>query len=917
MRLYTCLLASAACIVPGVALARQEVPPASAPAPEQTIAPKEAEEIIVTGSRAITNGEQAPTPVTVLSSAQLKDAAPNLNEALRQLPQLTASGSPATPNPTIGGGPSTQNTPNLRNLGANRTLTLLNGRRPAIFGGSGLVDAGVFPQSLVKRVDIVTGGASSAYGSDAIAGVVNYIIDTDYQGLTAEARQSLSTYGDAAARAFEIAGGANLGSRGHIVASVNYNSQDLLQGEKRDYARAGWSTMPNPNSGQPGEPDLLFRENVTITTATFGGRIITPGLNNIQFDAAGNPIPYTPGSLVSGALQVGGDGARYAQPLSADVKNVSGYAHAKYEIFDGVEIFAEGSYGHAKSRSPNLYFFNLGGNAYRIQRDNAYLPDSIAQLMDENGLTSIQLGKLDRNYGRNVTFFESDTYSISTGLNAKLWGNWELDVYGTHSVSKTRYGAENSRYQARSRLATDAVFGPDGTIVCRSTLMDPDNGCVPTDPFGEIPLSEAQRGYLTGTSIARATTKQDVAAASMHGTLLEGWAGPISAALGAEYRKVSLDQVADPTGMSFGWSAGNLSSSAGSYNVKEVFGEVQVPLLNDVPLARDLSLNAAIRRTNYSTSGSVTTWKVGVTDEVFDGFRLRGSLSQDIRAPNINELFGGIVRSVTTISDPDFNGQTFLNIFTFSGSNTALRPEKARTLTFGAVYRPDWLPGLGMSVDYYRIKLSDSITQVGFQTVVDQCDAGNALFCGLITRDDAGVLTEINAPLQNVQSGRVSGIDFEANYDTALGDGFLRLRAIGTYLDTYQFTNPGAPTVEQAGTPGLPRWRGNLSATYSSGGLSLSVQERYIGKTTRVVLPITVDDNSIKSVFYTNATLRYAFDEGAFGNPEFFFNVNNLFNQKPRVGRTNSTNLGFNQAYDGSLYDVIGRYFTLGLRIRY
>lgn len=882
------------------------------------------DDIVVTGSRTVTNGEKAPTPVTVMGAAQLRDSAPTLTEALRQLPQLTGSSSPSTATLTIGGGPTTQNSPNLRNLGANRTLTLLNGRRPPVAGGSGTVDTGIFPQLLIKRVDIVTGGASATYGSDAISGVINYIVDTDFVGVAAEARGGLSSRGDAESFAFEIAGGAPFaGGAGHIVANVNVNGQNGLAGEDRAFNRTGFSTIPNPNAGQPGQPTLLLRENVTIATGTFGGRITTPALSNIQFDANGAPIPYTAGTESTGALQVGGDGARYSPTLVARTRNWSAFVHTKYEVSDAVEIFAEGSFGHAQSNYPNLYFFNLGSGAYTVSRDNAYLPASVGALMDQNGLTSIQLGKVDLNYGRNETFYNSDTFNLLGGFKAKLSSTWVLDGYVTHSESKVRFGAKNNRIQANSRLATDAVIGPNGTIVCRSTLTNPGNGCVPTNPFGIIPLTDAQSDYLTATSEARSTTKQDVGSVAAHGDAFEGWAGPVVVAFGAEYRKVSLNQTADPIGQANGFTAGNLKSSAGSYNVKEVFGEVQFPLLKDVPLAQDLSFNGALRRTDYSTSGAVTTWKVGLTDEVFRDFRLRATYSQDIRAPNIAELFGGQARGVTSVRDPNFGNAVVANIFTFSGSNSSLRPETARTLTLGGVYRPSWLPGLGLSVDYYRIKLSDAIATLGVQTIVDQCAAGTQLFCGLITRDSAGRLVEINASTQNVQSAKISGLDFEANYQRDVGNGSLSVRALATYLQHYQFANPGTAPIEQAGTTGvvtyrsLPRWRGNLQATYNLDRFTISLQERFIGSLNRSVPPVTVDDNRMKATFYTNMTARYSLKDQVPGNPEIFLSVSNLFDQKPRVGATNSCNLGACEMYDGSLYDLIGRYFTLGVRARF
>lgn len=885
--------------------------------PQATRRPPSEGDIVVTGSRLVANGERAPTPVTVVSSQQLRDVSPSITEAVRQLPQLTGSSSPSTATLTIGGGPSTLDSPNLRNLGANRTLTLLDGRRPPVSGGSGTVDTSVFPQLLIKRVDIVTGGASATYGSDAVSGVVNYIVDTSFKGLAAEVRGGLSTHGDAESMNAQLAGGTSFADdKGRIVFNANLGGQNGLFGDERSYNQRGIATVPNPLFGQPGQPQLLLQENVTLAGATFGGKIITPALANIQFDGSGNPVAYTGGTINTGTLQVGGDGARYAPTLVAKSRQWSAYGHAEYDLSPAVTVFVEGSYGYANTQYPNLYPFNLATGAYVIRRDNAFLPTSVAAAMDSAGLASFQLGKIDLNYGRNITRNRSETLNGVAGFRAKLPGSWALDGYYSYGESDLTYGARNNRIQAPSRLASDAVRRADGTIVCRSTLTAPANGCVPINPFGTQPLTDEQRAYVIGVSQAESVTRQHVVSGTLRGEPFSLWAGPLGLAIGAEYRSLSLRQVADPIGQANGFTAANLKSSAGKFDVKEVFAEVQVPLLRDVPLAQSVDFNGAIRRTDYSTSGAVTTWKVGLTDQIFDDLRVRATYSQDIRAPNISELFGGVVRSVANVRDYAFNGQIFNNIDTFTGSNSALSPEVAKTLTLGGVYRPAFISGLGLSVDYYKLKLRDAITQLGFQAIVDQCGSGSDLFCGLITRSPTtNQITAINGAVQNVQSASVSGIDFEANYTRDVGSGKVSVRALATYLDEYRFETPGAGQIEQAGTGVLPKWRGNLQLTYSQDALTIAIQERFVGPLRRATPPVTIDDNSIPATFYTNATIRHRLDS-LFAKPELFLTVANLFNQQPRIGATNSCNLGICQVYDGGLYDVVGRYFTLGLRAR-
>jgi outer membrane receptor protein involved in Fe transport len=891
-------------------------PPQSAPGPSASSTDGD---VIVTGSRVVTNGYQAPTPVTVVGTEELKNSAPNLADALRQLPQLTGSSSPATPSFTPGGSvPSTASTANLRNLGITRTLVLLDGRRPPASGVTGTSDISLFPQQLIKRVDIVTGGASAAYGSDAVAGVVNFILDTRFRGVMGEVRNGISTHGDGHSYNAEASVGFGFaGDRGSLILSGSIGGQDPIDGRKRDWAQRGWATIPNPLFGQAGQPQLLLRENVNLAAATPGGLIASGPLRNTQFDANGNPFPYRQGSLFTGTVEVGGDGPRYPAAIIADLATRTGFGHAEFAFSDAFSVFAEAGYGYSKTSYPLLAPFHLGAAAFQIRLDNAYLPDATRRAMIAAGLTTIPLAKLDTAFGQNVVTNVSETVNLTTGFKASL-GGFTIDGYYEHGETRYNLTTTNQRIAANARLAVDAVVNPaTGQIVCRSTLTAPGNGCVPWSPFGSQPLTAAQRAYQQGSGFARSLAKQDVVALTARGNLFPTWAGEVAAAVGVEYRDLSGTIVVDPISNVIGFTVTNPQPSGGKYNVKEAFGEVVVPLFRGDTFPQSLDFNGAIRRTDYSTSGGVTTWKVGLTGEIVSGLRLRGTYSQDIRAPNIGDLFGPRTRNVASILDPFNNNRVTQNVFTFSGSNAALVPERAKTIAAGASYRPEFLPGLGFSIDYYNIKISDAISTLTFQQIVNQCFAGQTSLCDLITRDANNIITDINGFGLNISTVKISGVDFDGSYQLKLGADTLNLRAIATYLGDYTSISPGITPIQQAGTASFPNWRANLQVTYTSeGGTTIAIQERFIGAHRRVIAPATVDIDRVPRVFYTNLTVRQRIEAGGV-KPELFLTINNLFDKDPPPSDTNNLTLGTSRVVDPLLYDTVGRYVTIGGRIRF
>lgn len=902
-------------------------------APSGTTAEANGSEVVVTGSRTITNGYAAPTPITVVTAEQLRSTQPSIVEGLRDIPQLSASTSARTPTRITAAGNTTVGGANLRNLGVGRTLVLFDGRRGPLSGASGTVDISLFPDLLVKRVDVVTGGTSAAYGSDAVAGVVNFILDTDLKGLKLDASEGISDKGDGNTYTARAAGGFSFGGgRGHVVASVDIFHQDGIDGYSRDWSTAGWARIANPTAAQP---QFLLRSGVTQSNASFGGLITGPtALRGTAFDPNGAPVPFKYGTLNNGNYMVGGDGAFFPFPVSAESSSQTGFMHAKYDVTDSINVFAEGLYGHSTSAFPLFLSTAFGPNQYTIFADNAFLPASIRAQMQAQNIASFTLGKVARAEGPVINRNENSTVSFVGGFNAKLGGGWLLDGYYEYGRNTLDYGNSNISIRTHLYAAADAVISPTtGQIVCRITLTNPSSGCVPINPFGEAPLTDAQRAYLKAEQNIHSLAQQHSAALTLRGSPLSTWAGPISIAVGAEYRRQSVNITTDPNavmaidgtgirgfpaalqGQKLYYNTNNVPQpTSGAYSVKEGFGEISIPLAANTSWARSLDLNAAGRYTNYSTSGGVTTWKVGLTYAPVEALRFRATRSRDIRAPNISELFGVSTTNVSTLLDPTRNNVAQSNVRTISGANPGLTPERADTWTGGAVFRAH---GFGLSIDYYSIKIRDAISSLTGQQILDQCAAGQTALCGNVQRDASGALSVVNANLLNIQSVEASGVDLEGSYVRSLGEGRLSLRGIGTYVAHNKLINIVGAPIEQAGAGSAnPRWIASFTTNYSNNGFSLAVKERFISALNRVLPPATIDDNRIPPTFYTDVRIGYALPNVR-GTPELYFSVNNLLDQDPRITDTSGGAAGLFQVTNASLYDAIGRFFTVGVQARF
>jgi outer membrane receptor protein involved in Fe transport len=504
------------------------------------------------------------------------------------------------------------------------------------------------------------------------------------------------------------------------------------------------------------------------------------------------------------------------------------------------------------------------------------------------------------------------------GLNGSFGSTWKWNAH--YEYGSTRYTAKiyNNRIDSRYALATDAVTAPNGQIVCRSTLTDPNNGCVPIDLFGAGSPSAAAVAYVSGTqSLASVITEQD-GAANISGEPISDWAGPVSVATGLEVRRESVNQTVDALSQAGAFDIGNPKALNGAYQVEEGFVETVVPLLRDMPFARAFDFNGAYRLTNYSTSGTVSTWKVGATYDVNSDLKFRVTRSQDIRAPNLSELFSQNVLTFTSVSDPVTGQQA--SVRTPTQGNANLKPEVAQTLTGGVVFQPHWVSGLKLSVDYFNIDLSNAIGTLAAQDLVNRCYSIDPSLCQYLTRDASGNLTSVLRTYINLNQVRTSGIDYEVSYAKPLdtwfknAPGYLSLRLLANYVANFDTTNGAIDqnTGDVVGTGG-PHWRYTASATYDVGPLTAFVEARYTGAGVYDEVA-TYNNANVAPNTVVNASLTYTFKRSDLRQLQVFGVVDNLFDAAPPV---DPFNFIFGAPSQGALYDTIGRRFTVGLRFKY
>jgi outer membrane receptor protein involved in Fe transport len=695
----------------------------------------------------------------------------------------------------------------------------------------------------------------------------------------------------------------------------------------RDWGRRDVGLITNPNFATNGLPNFIISPDVHSAITTPGGLIVSGPLRGIQFGPGGTTSTYDFGQ-VFGSTMIGGDGAHQNENLLAllgtPTEDFNGLAKASYDVSDHVQLFAELSGGKSVVGGASQEARDRGNLV--IQRDNAFLPQSVRDQMIADDLQTITIGRVSNDTGKIRLDRDDTTYEAVGGIKAHF-GGWTAEgslQYGRNDYD-LKFGP-NNRKQNEFFQAVDAVVDPaTGNIVCRSTLTNPGNGCIPVNVFGDG--SETLNSFVNGTATFRLITRQSVAAADIKGTPFSTWAGPVAFAAGAEYRRDSADGTSDaisqrvnPNGSVGGWILGNQLPEQGVIKVFETYAEAQAPL------AKGLSLNGAARRTHYSLSGTVYPWKVGAIWDAIPGVRFRATRSRDIRAPNIAELFENGGSSNTNVFDPVLGRA--VQIREIEAGNPDLKPEKADTLTAGAVFHPSFLPGLTGSVDYYDIRIRDEIATLGAPTLAQGCFAGNQLFCQSITFNPDGTIAFITNTRLNLAEAATRGIDFEADYTRShfLG-GSLTAQLLATRVLELTSTTP-AGVQDRLGqvsnfnrTPGVPEWAVDAFVDYTRGPLHVGLQARYIGagKFSTVLsegagAANTINDNHVPPFVYLTATASYRLHSSGRRSAELFAVVNNLFDTDPPMIPSGAAG-GINESStNGQFYDVVGRFFRAGIR---
>ncbi len=925
----------------------------SVAAPQDPIEPP-APDVVVTGSRIVRDGAEAPTPTTVLSLDDIQDRNPtNIADYITQLPSMGQGNTPRTTtlfaNATGGA-----NQLSARDLGVARTLVLLDGRRVVGSGLSPAVDVNLLPQNLVQRVDVVTGGASAAYGSDAVAGVVNFILDTKFTGLKGSLNLSQTDENDGRIVSGDLAFGKRLGDRGHLLLSGNYYKGDKIDffDDPRDWFQPGLRLINNPTwTATNGQAGQIVRFDAGFNS-TPGGVIASGPLRGTNFLPGGQVGQFVFGPIQAGQVQAGGtvESLPVRGALLPDDEHWSIYGRLNYEIFDNVNAIVEASYAGNDTVNWSAVLNRQGATAITINRANPFIPIVTQQAMDQAGVTSFQLNRLfydmintpgthigEAGYNRR-----QERYLVALEGRFFETGRWR--AYYQRGRSDVWYTRDNNVIPGRLNLAIDAIANPAtggvagvaaGTPICRSTLTDPTNRCVPINLFGEGALGAASIAYVTGLTDGLRTRqdlkiKQDVWAIDAQVNPFSTWAGDVSIAAGFEYRDESFSATADPTSIASLWNVGNFKPGANGYNVKEVFGEILVPLLRDSAVGKSLEFNGAVRRTDYSTSGEVTTWKLGLTYDVTDSFRLRGTRSRDIRAPSLNDLFAPTSQFVNAFLDRTQPGSPQVPNITLNGGNPNLTPEIADTWTAGGVYRPTWLPGFSASIDWYKIDIKDAITAVGGQLLIDLCYGfnrpANTATCASII-PVPGNVGLANATLLtsgvNANNVAVEGIDYEASYRAPLSriseslPGAISLRLLVTQRLKDETNLPGDSVPPALGTVGSLKWRGLLTTSYNVGPSTTTITTRYLGagvitnqpETSRTGIP--AEFNRVDPVLYVELAQNYDVMIGS-RKVTLFGAVENLFDRDPEPVPSSGTSFGTNAPYD-----LLGRSYRLGFRFKF
>ena len=772
------------------------------------------DEIVVTGSRIPRPNLEQPTPVSTVSSEAIENAGTqNLGDILAELPALSANATVRGNSDSFGdsGG---LNFADLRSLGASRTLTLVDGKRH-VGGdaGSAAVDLNAIPAALVDRVEVITGGASAVYGSDAVTGVVNIILKDDYEGGEMTAQYGGAESGDGKTWSINGVYGRNfMSGRANLTGTLFYDHSDQVLASDIG-AIKNWGSILNPNDTGPndGIPDRLLVPNVLTDYLDENGVIYDYNTGEIlsAFTRDGRPVPQQP--------RLGDNSFAFGQFADCEtcaalddyvvlVPKTDRYGtniRGRFDLTDKVTAYVDAKY--VRSEIKDFVQPSFSFDEYLIEPDNAFITPEMADLFVGR---DVSFGRFNEDIGVRTNDITRETYRAVAGLKGQFETGfadigWDLSYnYGeTQNTFRGRGNTIPGNYAA----AIDSVVAPDGTIQCRVNVPSvqyagyeapegmTNETCVPFNPFGR--QNDAQAiDYVSHDSIRTHTITQEVVSGLFNFDTSKFFSlpgGPLAFAGGFEYRKETSENINDPFVKSGLSETAPQPDAYGEFDVTEGFLEFNAPLLADAPFAYRLSIDGAYRYADYSTVGAAEAWKVGGVYAPVRDITFRGTYSRAVRAPNITEAFLPATAGFFSVTDPcdvdniqqdpdraancaaagvpdGFESKTNASIEGVSSGNPDLDAEEAKSWTAGVVLQPRWIPGFAFTADYYDIEIDNAISLIGAQDIIDNCyDASGGPdenFCSLFTRGADGNIDSVTTTYINAAGLTTKGWDFEATY---------------------------------------------------------------------------------------------------------------------------------------------------------
>lgn len=1008
--------------------------------------PETAGTITVTGTRIRRPNVESNVPITSVSAEDLTSQGDvNVGDALNDLPSLRSTFNQSNSTRFIG--TTGLNVLDLRGLGTSRTLVLVNGRRHITASpGDFLVDVNTIPSDLIERVDVITGGSSAVYGSDAVAGVVNFILKRDYEGISIRGQAGASSKGDRGIQFVSLTAGENfLDDRLNAAVNLEYAHADELRFTDRPGLTGAFDGRCQFNLQDPTLPfDQGFYCGVRNAAISDGGTVTAPiSVANCQnpaiigsgfefmclnpgtatgaprflnFAPGGSLVeqvpvldfrPFGSGNYIASDLTAPGSTLRNTGQLIPGLKRFTANLLLNYDASPAFQPFFEAKYVAIKSNQEGQPSFFQGsfpgffGAGRGIRCDNPFLTaENIADLNTIGrclggaaSTETIPMARFNVDFRPRQELVDRDTFRFVGGVRGDFNDDWNYEIavnYGKVKIKQTEKNDlhifnidENGNFLGLGPFlnAVDAVRDPNtGNIVCRINSSDPlqnpagsaddDSACIPINMFGFGAPSAAALDYINRTSFVTSdATEFDVTAfvGGDSSQLFELPGGPIRFVLGGEYRRETAFLEADPVSANFGTFFNAFATfDPPALEVLEGFGEIEFPILRDVSFAKELTLTAAGRVSDYNkgagSAGTTFAWNINGTWAPVSDIRFRANYSKSVRVPTLSDLFTPAGQNFGFVQDPcDVlfidNGPNraancaalgvpvgFVNtvarsqtIEFLSGGNPDLQEETGKSFTFGGVLTPRWVPGLSLTVDYYKITVDDLIAVLSAQTILNQCvdlsDIDNQ-FCSLIfprqtdnpatPENEAGLLQSPALLSSGVNFAKfvARGIDFELAYRRNFANGHrLNFRGIATrVLERSNFTDPTDPSFEDQVLMELgdPKWAANATITYGIGRFDLRYTVNYIGKATigafenyfsvqgrDPVNPDFTEERFYPDAFYHSIRLNAEVADKL----NFYVGVDNLFDKKPPLGLLGTAG--------GDPYDTVGRFLYAGAQVEF